>query len=411
MRRASARSAAKSSARSGSGATSCLESESSRSRSRAASTSRSTARTVRVKGPKGQLEHTLVGDVAIARDGDALVVDARRRHAREPFAARSAAHVDREHGHRRVRGLRRRSSRSSASATARRRRAPTRSSSRSATRTPCTSRRPPGVTFEVPAADAHRRARLRQATRRPGRGRHPQDSQARAVQGQGHPLRRRARPAQGRQVGEVAARSLDRWPSPNPNTAIRRHRRVRKKVRGTAERPRLAVFRSNKHIYVQAIDDIAGRTVASASTMEADLRGGATATVDAAKQVGKLVGERVEGGRDHHGGVRPRRVQVPRPRRGGRRRRPRSRVGALRGTHARRSVRRTSDRDQPRRQGREGRPAVLVHRARGGRRRQRQRRPRLRQGQGGAGRDPKGHGRGQEEPLRGPARRLDDHAQ
>ena len=74
----------------------------------------------------------------------------------------------------------------------------------------------------------------------------------------------------------------------------RRHRRVRKKVMGTAERPRLAVFRSNKHIYVQAIDDIAGRTLVSASTMEADLRGGATATVDAAKQVGKLVGERAK---------------------------------------------------------------------------------------------------------------------
>ena len=74
----------------------------------------------------------------------------------------------------------------------------------------------------------------------------------------------------------------------------RRHRRVRKKVTGTAERPRLAVFRSSKHIYVQAIDDLAGRTIASASTMEADVRGGATATVEAAKQIGTLVGERVK---------------------------------------------------------------------------------------------------------------------
>jgi large subunit ribosomal protein L18 len=74
----------------------------------------------------------------------------------------------------------------------------------------------------------------------------------------------------------------------------RRHRRVRKNLMGTAERPRLAVFRSNKHIYVQAIDDIAGRTVASASTVEADLRGGSTATVEAARQVGRLVGERAK---------------------------------------------------------------------------------------------------------------------
>jgi large subunit ribosomal protein L18 len=75
---------------------------------------------------------------------------------------------------------------------------------------------------------------------------------------------------------------------------IRRHRRVRKKVLGTAERPRLAVFRSNKHIYVQAIDDLAGRTIASASTMEADARTGATSTVAAAKEVGKRVGERAK---------------------------------------------------------------------------------------------------------------------
>ncbi len=75
---------------------------------------------------------------------------------------------------------------------------------------------------------------------------------------------------------------------------LRRHRRVRKKVLGTAERPRLAVFRSNKHIYVQVIDDVAGRTLASASTMEPDRRSGATATVDAATQVGRAVGERLQ---------------------------------------------------------------------------------------------------------------------
>ncbi len=53
-----------------------------------------------------------------------------------------------------------------------------------------------------------------------------------------------------------------------PAARQRRHLRVRKKVRGDAARPRLAVFRSNKHIYAQVIDDVAGRTVASASTME-----------------------------------------------------------------------------------------------------------------------------------------------
>jgi large subunit ribosomal protein L18 len=74
----------------------------------------------------------------------------------------------------------------------------------------------------------------------------------------------------------------------------RRHRRVRKKIMGTAQRPRLSVFRSNKHIYAQAIDDLSGCTVAAASTMEAGLRAMSTGTVDAAKQVGKLVGERVK---------------------------------------------------------------------------------------------------------------------
>ena len=94
----------------------------------------------------------------------------------------------------------------------------------------------------------------------------------------------------------------------------RRHRRVRKQVMGTAERPRLAVFRSNRHIYVQAIDDIAGRTLASASTVEKDQRAGATATVDAARAVGTSIGERLKaagvntavfdrGGFQYHGRV------------------------------------------------------------------------------------------------------------
>ena len=72
----------------------------------------------------------------------------------------------------------------------------------------------------------------------------------------------------------------------------RRHRRVRKTVRGTAERPRLAVHRSNKHITAQVIDDVAGRTLAAASTVEADLRGGPSGNKQAASQIGRLVAER-----------------------------------------------------------------------------------------------------------------------
>jgi large subunit ribosomal protein L18 len=75
---------------------------------------------------------------------------------------------------------------------------------------------------------------------------------------------------------------------------IRRHTRVRKQVRGSAERPRLAVFRSNKHIVAQVIDDRAGVTVAAASTVEAAVRSGGTGNIDAAKQVGQLVAERAK---------------------------------------------------------------------------------------------------------------------
>ena len=74
----------------------------------------------------------------------------------------------------------------------------------------------------------------------------------------------------------------------------RRHRRVRKRVVGSAERPRLAVFRSNRHIYAQVIDDVAGRTLAAASTAEPSLREGSTGNTEAAKAVGQLVGERAK---------------------------------------------------------------------------------------------------------------------
>ena len=96
---------------------------------------------------------------------------------------------------------------------------------------------------------------------------------------------------------------------------VRRHRRVRKKVQGTAERPRLAVFRSNKHITAQVIDDRSGRTLAAASTTEPDLRGSATGNKEAATKVGQLVAERAKaagvtrvvldrGGYQYHGRVR-----------------------------------------------------------------------------------------------------------
>jgi len=72
-----------------------------------------------------------------------------------------------------------------------------------------------------------------------------------------------------------------------------RHRRVRKRISGSAERPRLAVFRSNRHLYAQLINDLDGRTIVSASTMDPALKSGAKGpTAETAVKVGKLVAER-----------------------------------------------------------------------------------------------------------------------
>lgn len=93
----------------------------------------------------------------------------------------------------------------------------------------------------------------------------------------------------------------------------RRHARLRRSVAGTAQRPRLAVFRSNRHIVAQVIDDGAGSTLAAASSHEADLRGAGSGR-DAAAKVGALLAERARsagietvvfdrGGNRYHGRV------------------------------------------------------------------------------------------------------------
>ncbi|MEU5883609.1 50S ribosomal protein L18 [Spirillospora sp. NPDC047279] len=94
----------------------------------------------------------------------------------------------------------------------------------------------------------------------------------------------------------------------------RRHLRVRKKVVGTAARPRLVVTRSTKHVFVQVIDDTKGHTLAYASTMEADLRSGDGDKTAKSRKVGELVAARAKeagvsavvfdrGGNKYHGRV------------------------------------------------------------------------------------------------------------
>jgi large subunit ribosomal protein L18 len=75
---------------------------------------------------------------------------------------------------------------------------------------------------------------------------------------------------------------------------IRRHTRIRKKVAGTSDQPRLAVFRSTQHIYAQVIDDRAGRTLAQASDLESTLRETSGTKTDRAREVGTLLARRAK---------------------------------------------------------------------------------------------------------------------
>ncbi|MEK6704392.1 MAG: 50S ribosomal protein L18 [Bdellovibrionota bacterium] len=80
----------------------------------------------------------------------------------------------------------------------------------------------------------------------------------------------------------------------NPKQVIRfkRKRRIRSNIEGNGERPRVSVFRSNKHIYVQLVDDIKGHTLVAASTLEEELKGKVRKGIDAAKTLGALIAKR-----------------------------------------------------------------------------------------------------------------------
>ena len=112
-----------------------------------------------------------------------------------------------------------------------------------------------------------------------------------------------------------------------PTKRLKRRRRVRAKVHGTAERPRISVFRSNRGVFAQLIDDDAGRTIAAVQWTEADLR--SLKPMEQATEAGKLLAVARQGRRHRHRRVRSRRLPVPRPCQGPGRGRPRGRPELL----------------------------------------------------------------------------------
>ena len=112
-----------------------------------------------------------------------------------------------------------------------------------------------------------------------------------------------------------------------PNARLRRRRRVRAKVTGTAARPRLSVFRTNRGIQAQLIDDVEGHTLAAVNWVEGDLK--SLARMDQAKRAGELLAERAKAAGDRGVHLRPRRLPLPRQGQGARRRRARGRPQIL----------------------------------------------------------------------------------
>ena len=149
---------------------------------------------------------------------------------------------------------------------------------------------PEGITITVPKPTEIIDHRQRFPARRPGRRRDPQLPSAGALQGQGREVRQRIHLPQGRQE-EVTEPVMSNSRSRMPGASSACGCSLRRSASG---RPRLSVFRSSKHIYAQVIDDLKGETLASASSLEKAMResGNTGANIDAAKAVGKLLAER-----------------------------------------------------------------------------------------------------------------------
>ena len=302
-----------------------------------------------VQGPKGKLTTPVPPGIKFAPRGPGAVLPARERRAPAARLPRPGAGAGPERGQGRDRGVQPRTSTSWAWATAPRSRA-TRSSSPSATRTRSSTRSPRGSRSR---SRSRRGSRCRASTGRRWARWRPRSAslrQARSLQAEGDPLRRRGAEEEGgqgrsdrREVTEERERRGAKGPRERPpkremstktkqDIRQRLHDRIRKKIRGTPERPRLAVFRSQGHIYAQVIDDDAGRTLCAASSLDKDLRGrsrSAGATWRRRRSVGTLIAEPRQGEGDRRRRVRPRRLPVPRPHQGPGRRRPRGRAEVL----------------------------------------------------------------------------------